>query len=171
MSKNPESPEIGEVFQELYECEKIAWKIPNISILQIAEDTEMRSPLFYYKKAIWVLKMCPFVWNRTVEVCIERLHSEIPEHEFLYTVYFKNHKYFSKGNNYKHLKFNFNSKKSVMFYNVFGYNWYSSFYHSSEHRCNDTITLIVKILIKKDAAVGLDFETKSPETGLGEYQL
>lgn len=174
MSKNPESPEIGEVFQEPYECETITWEIPNISILHIAQDTEVQSPWFYYKKAVWVLKMCPWKmspFGNVIEVRIERLHSEIPVHEFLYTIFFKNHKYFSDGSNYYHLKFNFNSKQSVMFFNFVHCHWYSSFYHSSEHRCNDTIALIVKILIKKDAAIGLDFETKSPETCLGEYQL
>lgn len=171
MSKNPESPEIGEVFQEPYECETITWEIPNISILHIAQDTEVQSPWFYYKKAVWVLKMCPFVRN-CIEVRIERLHSKIPEHEFLYTIFFKNHKYLSDGNYYSRLNFNFYNKQSQMFFaDLTITNWYSLFYHSSGLRCNDTITLIVKILIKKDAVVGLDFETKSPETGLGEYQL
>lgn len=176
MSKDRGSSEIGEVFQESYECEVITWKIPNISSLEISESTLLRSPRFSYKGAIWILKMYPYGGKDTdgkkcIQVQLKRLRSKIPKHIFIYKIFFKRHDNVSYDYCYESLEFNSGCQKTNMhiFYRGCVLNWYSTFYHNRLYRCNNTINLVIEILTKKNAEIELNSKTNSLETDLGKY--
>lgn len=176
MSKDPGSSEIGEIFQESYECGVITWKIPNVSSLQISECTLLRSPCFSYNGATWILNIYPYGWEdssgkKCIQVQLERLHSEIPKHIFIYKVFFKRHDNVSYDYCYESLEFNSDRQKTNMnvFYRGCVLNWYSMFFHNRLYRRNNMITLIIEILTKKKAAIELGSKTNSLETALGKY--
>lgn len=172
MNKDPESSEIGEIFQESYKCEVITWKIPIVSSLEISEITVLRSPWFSYKGAIWILSIYPRGrdFSRSIQVKMERLHSEIPKHNFFYKVFFKRHDNVSYDCCYESIEFNSDQqiRNLHIFYRGCVLKWYSMFFHNRLYRRNNTITLVIEILIKKEAAIELDSKTKSVETVLGK---
>lgn len=84
--------QVGEISEESSEIDVIAWKIPKILLRGVEVDDELMSPSFIFAGASWILKMFPcgqrkFKSQRNVDVEIQRLHSQIPNHSVAYRIF------------------------------------------------------------------------------------